>query len=64
MDKPDNSNIYNNLPLIKKDDDRIPIYRGCQNQTCFCTGKCKEVIGYEKIKDEKVALRVLFQRTL
>ena len=51
MDKPDNSNIYNNLllSLIKKDDDRVvPIYRGCQNQTCFCTGKCKEIIGYSK----------------
>ena len=26
-----------------------PIYRGCPNRECFCTGKCKEIIGYRDI---------------
>jgi hypothetical protein len=26
---------------------RIPIYRGCgANGPCFCSGRCREVIGY------------------
>lgn len=26
---------------------RIPIYRGCNaNGGCFCTGRCREIIGY------------------
>jgi len=24
-----------------------PIYKGCGNSQCFCTGNCKKVIGYE-----------------
>lgn len=25
-----------------------PIYRGCNNRECFCTGKCKEIVGYKE----------------
>lgn len=25
-----------------------PILRGCRNETCFCTGKCREIIGYRE----------------
>ena len=25
---------------------RVPILRGCKNKECFCTGACKEVIGW------------------
>jgi hypothetical protein len=25
-----------------------PIYKGCTNRECFCTGKCKEIIGYKE----------------
>lgn len=25
-----------------------PILRGCKNRQCFCTGKCREIIGYEE----------------
>ena len=25
-----------------------PILRGCKNKQCFCTGKCKEIVGYEE----------------
>ncbi len=33
-----------------------PILRGCQNLQCFCTGKCREVIGYrDKSKEERLA---------
>ena len=31
-------------PIINKK----PILRGCRNKQCFCTGKCKEIIGYEE----------------
>lgn len=41
------ANIYNFISSNKKEQDKkTPIFRGCKNQTCFCTGKCKEVIGY------------------
>lgn len=26
--------------------DKIPVLRGCENQVCYCTGKCQEVVGY------------------
>lgn len=29
-----------------EEDKRVPILRGCPNEQCFCTGRCKEVIGY------------------
>lgn len=25
-----------------------PILRGYKNKQCFCTGKCKEILGYEE----------------
>lgn len=28
------------------DTNKVPILRGCSNQQCFCTGKCKEIIGF------------------
>lgn len=24
-----------------------PIFRGCKNKACYCTGDCKIVIGYK-----------------
>lgn len=27
-----------------------PITKGCKNEQCFCTGKCKEVIAYQHSK--------------
>jgi hypothetical protein len=33
--------------------EKVPIYKGCKNKTCFCTGDCKEVVGYrDKTADE------------
>ena len=29
------------------EDNKKPILRGCNNKQCFCTGKCKEIVGYE-----------------
>lgn len=26
----------------------IPVLRGCTNEQCFCTGTCKQIIGYYK----------------
>ena len=36
--------------LDKKHDinNKKPILRGCKNKQCFCTGKCKEIVGYEE----------------
>ena len=43
--------IYNKfIEKIKKQfDNKIPIRRGCtaaEHGGCFCTDKCKEIIGY------------------
>lgn len=32
---------------------KIPIYKGCKNKQCFCTGDCKVIIGYVDKKDIK-----------
>ena len=32
--------------LLQNRDKRINVERGCPNSQCFCTGKCKEIIGY------------------
>lgn len=28
------------------DKDKVPVYAGCPNQSCFCTGACRVVIGF------------------
>lgn len=34
---------------------QIPIYRGCSNTTCLCTGECRVIIGYrERVPGEHV----------
>ena len=41
-------NFYRNAVIVKEDK-RVPIYRGCRAASqggCFCTGDCKEIIGY------------------
>ena len=25
---------------------RLPVYRGCMSSVCYCSGQCKEIIGY------------------
>jgi hypothetical protein len=38
---------------VSKFNAKVPIYRGCPNTTCFCTGYCKEIIGWrDKIDGE------------
>jgi hypothetical protein len=32
--------------LFEKPNKRINVERGCPNKQCFCTGKCKEIVGY------------------
>lgn len=44
---------------LEENKDKVPIYRGCQNQSCFCSGKCREIIGWrEKTFLEKVSSRI------
>jgi hypothetical protein len=31
----------------------VPVYRGCSNNECFCTGKCREIIGYEEVIEKR-----------
>lgn len=39
-------------------ENKIPIYRGCSNESCFCTGACREIIGYrDKIPGEKIPFK-------
>ena len=47
-----------NLLHQAAEDKRTPIYRGCGGGggMCFCTGRCKEVIGYE-LNGEKEYLK-------
>ncbi len=26
--------------------EKIPVERGCSNKVCFCTGVCKQIIGW------------------
>jgi len=28
--------------------DEEPIYKGCKNQVCNCTGECKQITGWRK----------------
>jgi hypothetical protein len=30
-----------------KNNQRVPIRKGCQNKQCFCTGACDEIVGYK-----------------
>jgi hypothetical protein len=53
----DRDKIFNALRGIKHptvDDRKVPIKRGCPNKGgCFCTGACKEIIGYrDKLPNE------------
>lgn len=46
--------LYSNISSAIKKDTRIPILRGCPNLSqgsggqCFCTGTCKEIVGYRE----------------
>lgn len=38
-------------------EEKVPILKGCGNRQCFCTGACKEVVGYrDKTPEEKARL--------
>lgn len=37
-----------------KGDNKVPIYKGCPNEQCFCTGACRKIIGYrDKLPKEQ-----------
>jgi hypothetical protein len=32
---------------------KVPIYKGCPNKSCFCTGACRQILGYrDKVPGE------------
>ena len=42
---------YENLKrYLQLNEGKEPILKGCKNKTCFCTGDCKQIIGW-KTKD-------------
>lgn len=45
------SELFKGIARTIQEDKRIPILRGCsaaESGGCYCTGKCKEVIGYHE----------------
>lgn len=42
-----NEGLFHSIISDAAKDTRTPIYRGCQNKVCYCSGKCREIIGYE-----------------
>lgn len=42
--------IYQNNTKLDKTEEinEVPIYRKCENEQCYCTGICKEIVGYRK----------------
>lgn len=34
------------LQQLQEKDKCTPVLRGCTNEQCYCTGACKQVIGY------------------
>ena len=41
-----NNGLYNYVDLVKmRKQGKVPVVRGCQNEQCFCTGKCRDIIG-------------------
>lgn len=39
----------------KFDNSKVPIFKGCKNESCYCTGKCKEIIGFrDKFPGEEI----------
>jgi hypothetical protein len=41
--------VYNTslLEISKHFDNKEPIRKGCNNDQCFCTGACQEIIGWK-----------------
>lgn len=54
MTPEDRNRIDVYLDCLELSSKKIPIYKGCLNETCFCTGACREIIGYrDKLPGEK-----------
>jgi hypothetical protein len=34
------------LDLKLRSTPKLPVYRGCMSSICYCSGQCKEIIGY------------------
>ena len=33
--------------LKKKNENKVAVYQGCYNESCFCSGACMKIIGYK-----------------
>ena len=50
-----NNSNYSKIDKFNIENNKVPIYKGCPNKNnqCFCTGVCKEIIGYrDKLPNE------------
>lgn len=53
--KEDSKIVYDNFKtnIFEYLSKKVPIYRGCPNQECFCTGACREIVGFrDKLPNE------------
>lgn len=40
--------------IVNENRNKVPVYRGCPNTQCFCTGKCREIVGYrDRLPEEE-----------
>ena len=42
--------VYQNNTELNETEkiNEVTIYRKCKNEQCYCTGVCKEIVGYRK----------------
>ncbi len=40
--------------LFEKAELTEPVYRQCHAEVCYCSGRCKEIIGYKNKKTNEI----------
>lgn len=43
--------MYQSKDNRKETEAKIPIYKGCLNERCFCSGDCMKIVGYKNKKE-------------
>lgn len=33
--------------FLDKHKDEEPVHKGCKNKVCYCTGDCKQIVGWK-----------------
>jgi hypothetical protein len=47
------NSAFNYNAMKEQTNEKVAIRKGCQNQQCFCTGACQEIIGWrDKLQNE------------